>query len=289
MHHTLIRMGALASLAALGFLAVASPALAQTVTKENYPREVVNRPLTLPQWMVELHVEAMIDISKGRVFKDISLPPDVALGITDDFTLGIEHSKTMGVHGYPGTAPFCIGGNSCVKGKVYDQVAIDGKYQVIRKEEFQLAVHGLLGGESLDPFGLAIRGGVLGRWHPAPIFALDFDPGLGIGITNRDSIGTFRGVAAGNKEFLYLPVRATIQATELISAHADVYLLVPFDDFNQIYRFGVNLGMGFAVTNRIDVGPELRLPTLLSGNAYDRGPGGGFDVRQLGAFANFRF
>lgn len=289
MHRALGRIGALASLVALAVMSAAAPAAAQTVSKENYPRPVTSRPLTLPQWMVELHVEAMIDISNGRVFKDISLPPDVALGITDDFTLGIEHSKTMGVYGYPGTAPFCIGGNDCWKGKVYDQVAIDGKYQVIRKEEFQLAVHGLIGGQSLDPFGLAIRGGVLGRWHPAPIFALDFDPGLGIGITNRNDLGTFRGLAYGNREFLYLPVRATIQATELISAHADVYMLMPFDRFGQLYRFGVNLGMGFAVTNRIDVGPELRLPTLLSGSAYDAGNRGGFNERQLGAFANFRF
>lgn len=286
MHRTL---GCLGALVACGVMAFSSTAAAQNVTKENYPREVTSRPLTLPQWMVELHVEGMIDISNGRVFKDISLPPDVAVGITNDFTLGIEHSKTMGVYGYPGTAPFCIGGNYCAKGLVYDQVAFDGKYQVIRKEEFQLAVHGLIGGESLDPFGLAVRGGVLGRWRPAPIFALDFDPGLGIGITNRNDVGTFRGLAAGNKEFLYLPVRGTIQATEAISAHADLYFLIPFDQFDAVYRFGVNLGMAYAINNRIDVGPELRLPTLLSGDAYDFRNGGGFNVRQLGGFANFRF
>ena len=99
-------------------------------------------------------------------------------------------------------------------------------------------------------------------------------------------------MSAGNQEFLYLPARATIQATEAISAYLDLYFLIPFDQFNQIYRLGVNLGMGYAITNRIDVGPELRLPALVSGRLYDAsngGDGGGFNVRQLGGFANFRF
>ena len=279
--------------AALALLGTASTASAQThFTKEDYPRAVTARPLTLPQWMVELHVEALIDLSRGRAFKDISLPPDVSLGITDDFTLGINHSQTMGVVPYPGAAPFCIGGENCVKGKVYDQVALDAKYQVIRKEQVQLAVHGILGGESLSPFGLALRGGVSGRWRPADIFALDFDPGLGIGITNRKTFGpkggVFRGVASGNQEFLYLPLRATVQATEAVSAYVDLYFLAPFDQFSHVYRFGVNVGLAVAVTNRIDVGPEFRLPTLLSGNAYDPNLGDA-NTRQIGGFANFRF
>lgn len=273
--------------ALFGLTAVASSASAQNVTKENYPQAVTARPLTLPQWMVELHVEAMIDISDDRVFKDVSLPPDVYLGITDKFTIGIEHSKQIGTYGLPGTAPFCIGGDNCIaRDKVYDQVAIDGKYSVLRDEKFELAVHGILGGQSLDPFGLATRIGVAGRWRPAPIFALDFTPGLGIGISNRDA---FRGLSFGNKEFLYLPARGTIQATEMISIFADLYFLIPFDRFDQVYRLGVNLGAGFAVTNRIDVGPELRLPSLISGEAYDNSSFGGFNCRQLGAFANFRF
>lgn len=281
---------ALAWIAATFFGAtVASTAAAQNVSKDNYPQRVTARPLTLPQWMVELHVEAMIDISRDRVFKDISLPPDVYVGLTDKFTLGLEHSKKIGTYGLPGTAPFCIGGNYCAAGKVYDQVAVDGKYSVLRDDKFELAVHGILGGQSLDPFGLATRIGVAGRWRPHEIFTLDFDPGLGIGITNRDNFRVFRGLSAGNKEFLYLPVRGTIQANDMISIFADLYFLVPFDEFSQIYRFGVNVGAGFAVTQRIDVGPELRLPSLLSGSAYDNTPQGGFNARQLGAFANFRF
>lgn len=265
----------------------ASTASAQHVSKESYPQAVTARPLTLPQWMVELHVEAMIDISRDRVFKDISLPPDVYLGITDKFTLGIEHSRQMGVYGLPGTAPFCIGGDYCIaRDKVYDQVALDGKYSVLREEKIELAVHGMLGGQSLDPFGFGLRLGVAGRWRPAPIFALDFQPGLGIGISNRNY---FRGLAAGNKEYLYLPARGTIQATEMISLFADLYFLMPFDRFSDVYRLGINLGAGFAVTKNIDIGPEFRLPALISGNSYDNSDFGGFNGRQLGAFANFRF
>lgn len=267
----------------LGLISFASSASAQS--KENYPQQQTARPITLPQYMFELHGELMFDISNDRVFKDVSMSPDVFFGITDDFTLGIEHSKTMGVYNVPGTAPLCIGGDRyCTN--FYDQVAFDGKYRVIKKDELQLAVHGMLGGQSLDPIGLGMRAGVLLRWHPAPIFSLDFDPGLGIGFTNRDTAGAFRFMTAGNKEFLYLPARANIQATEALSFFGDLYFLLPFDEAGDIVRFGTNLGLQYAVTNRVDIGGEFRLPVLIHGDAYNNT---GFNVRQIGVFANFRF
>ncbi len=267
----------------LGAALAASSAQAQT-SKDAYPQAVTSRPITLPQYMAEIRAEAMFNISRNNVFKDVSLTPDVYFGITDDVQVGINHSKTMGIYTGPSTAPLCIGGNSqCYGGKVYDQVAIDGLFRVLKKDEFQLGVHGILGAQSLDPFGMGVRVGVFGRWKPADIFSLDFDPGLGIGITNRDR--SFKAISAGNKEYLYLPMRANVQATEALTIFGDVYTVLPFDRAGDFIRFGTNLGAQYAITNKIDVGAEFRLPFLIHGEAYRNT---GFDVRQIGVFANFR-
>lgn len=269
----------------LGMTTAAAHASAQNASKEAYPQSVTSRPITLPQYMFEVHAEAMFNISNNHVFGSVSLSPDAYFGITDDIQIGINHSKTMGVYNVPGTAPLCIGGDNECTG-VYDQVAVDGLFRVLNKDQFQLGVHGIVGGQSLDPFGLALRAGVLGKWKPAEIFALEFDPGLGIGITNRDSLGAFRAVSYGNKEYLYLPARGTIQATEALSFFMDLYMVLPFDHAGDLVRLGTNLGGQYAITNKIDVGGEFRLPVLIHGDAYRNT---GFDVRQLGVFANFRF
>lgn len=268
----------------LGATLAASSAAAQSSSKDAYPLRVTARPLTLPQYMAEIHAEAMFNISRGNVFKDVSLTPDVYFGITDDVQVGINHSKTMGVYTGPSTAPLCIGGNTqCYGGKVYDQIALDGLFRVLKKDELQLGIHGILGGQTLDPFGLALRVGAQLRWKPVDVLSLDFDPGLGIGITNRDR--SFKAISNGNKEYLYLPMRANVQVLDALTVFGDVYLVLPFDRAGDLVRFGTNVGAQYAITNKIDVGAEFRLPFLIHGDAYRNT---GFDVRQTGVFANFR-
>lgn len=277
----------LLSLPLLAAAATLAPvAHAQTVTKGTYPTEVIRRPLTLPKNMVQIRAEAMIDLSNRSAFDALSLSPDIHYGVTDDFQLGIEHSKTMGVYSTTTTRPLCIG--ECAKDKVYDQVAIDGKYSVVRGD-FDLAIHGQIGATSLDPFGLAVRGGVLGRYRFSDVFALEFNPGIILGVTNRRDLRTYKGVSSGNREAMHLPVRAVIQATEQLSFFGDLYMVAPFNDFDDIYRFGMNLGGGYAINRQIDVGGELRLPVLIGGDAYRSPISPGLNARELGAFANFRF
>ncbi|WP_428261318.1 hypothetical protein [Haliangium sp.] len=244
-------------------VAVACPAAvsAQTAPARESHRMTLPKGTLLAQGFIE------VNLSADNVIKPVSLSPDIWYGLNDDLSLGLVHSApgSGGFYGGVGTS-LCLTGedNGCGAG-VYHNLGLDARYNLL-EGVLPLAVDGGVFISDFDPFLLALKVGLVGKWQ-GPI-AVIFNPNLSVGITERD---------AGNEEVFSLPLATMYEITPKISVGLQTGIVLPFTDVGNLWRIPLSVGGRFLITGGIWAEAAFTLPAVAGGDGITNG----FDARVL--------
>lgn len=269
-------------------LALAGPAVAEPLDEPPPPpaAAATNGPATGERLVLpakRLYGQAMLELelSKGAAFNPVSLAPDVYYGVTADFTAGLVHSFA-GRTGIIGGSSSSLCFNDACDG-VYHELGLDGRYQVTSGKIPVAASFGFYVND-FDPFRLALKLGVVGRFRPSPAskLAVDFAPSLFIGVTKREP--ELMG-STGNKEVFALPVTALYVAMPKLTAMVQTGLVVPFEGAGDQFFVPLSFGASYAVDKQISVQGAFSLLHLLGGNAL----GTGVDARSFTIGGGYAF
>ena len=228
-------------------------------TKDNWPLELVKRPIVLAKGMIEVKADLLVNLSKDLVGKPFSVSPDILFGVNDKLTVGLTHQTGL-----------CLAGEDNGCAKVYDDAAIEAIYAFLTGE-LDVGAHVALEFVGFDPMTVGIDVGVTGRFRSGQI-GVSFDPQLYIGLTERD---------AGNKEQIGIPVQIAYQVSPRLAPFAIVGLFGALEDFGNNFQVPVGFGALYSISNKLDVGGQLVFPNLAGKNNTA-------DLRVLDLFLNFR-
>jgi len=221
-------------------------------------------------------IDAYLEISlvSGAVFKPFSIAPDIWYGVSDDITVGLVHSIAgeTGFIGGVGDALCLSGSDVC---KVYNNVGVDVRYK-LKAGTFNWAFDGGLFFDSISPAALALKLGVLGRWHKDKL-SLELEPALFFGLTNRTTDTTVGGVTTTvttNGDALSVPVTGLYALTPKIAAALQIGLILPFEDTSDTYAVPLSIGFHYLATDHFILNIAFSLNRLIAN-------GGGADDRSL--------
>ena len=232
--------------------------------------------LTLPKGRLVLSAFVEASLVSGAVFKPFSISPDIWYGVNDDLTVGLVHS-TPGVTGFV-TGGFgdslCLSGTGVGSGcgKLYDRLALDGRYKLKAGTTVWAADGGLVI-NSIDAGAISLKAGVAGRWSQGQL-AVELEPALFVGLTKRDV----------NADVLSLPVAGIYSLDAKLAVSAQTGLILPFKATGDTYAVPLSIGAHYLVTPQLRLLFVFSLPRLVGGNTG----GNGFDVRSItigGAYA----
>lgn len=232
-------------------------------------------PLTLAKGKFVIAGSTLnISLSADAVGKPISLAPSVWYGVDDKITVGLTHdggttpwSPRPGVLSLPSVdlmgnaTTISIGRGICLTGdeggcvSAYDNVGFDALYG-LKQGKLTVAAHPGLDIVSFDPFALALRLGVLGRYMVDSKISIVFDPRLQLGITERD---------AGNKEGIDLPVWGWYAIDAKLSAYVHTGLGGVFDGFGDNFSIPLIVGGNYVVNEKLTAGVDLGFTRLNDG------------------------
>jgi len=213
-----------------------------------------------------------INMSASAVGKPFSLAPSVFYGVSDKLQVGIVHDGgTTRWSPFPAVgAGICLAGKENGCAKVYDNVGLDALFGLAAGKMNAAAHVGVLV-NSFDPLLLKIRLGALIKYDAAPKVSIVSDPGIAIGVTERD---------AGNKESLAIPVYLWFNANEKLSVYGASGIFGPLDGFGDAYAIPAGLGATFAVNEKLGVGGDFWFVNI-------GGKGSSADFRFLGIRAAY--
>jgi hypothetical protein len=245
--------------------------------KDNWPLEVVNRPLTLAAGMAEIGGDTLrIGISGGEAFdawEPILLAPELRYGLSGQLQIGITHT----FHSFFPPAGFCLSGveNGCPKG--YNAVGLEAEYALTRGGNVNLSARGGLSSGRFDPdFALGLTAGLEIRFRGGPI-AVVIDPNVYLGVVERDTFPYGMGDDS-HPDYLFVPVTIQYQ----FNTQAMFYLVsgmnAPFKDMGDLYQIPAGLGTSYALNNRMDAGLELNFANVAG---KDFGSNEKFDERYI--------
>lgn len=243
--------------------------------------------VTLPKGRVVLDAFLEIGLSSGNAFKPISISPDVWYGATDDITVGLVHSAvgTSGFIGGTGTS-LCLSGTDGGCSDLYRNVGFDARYKLKTGMFAWAAEGGLFFGQLSDPFLFSLKLGAVGRWHSGQL-AIELEPNLAIGITNRSTSTTVGGVtvdATTNPDVLSLPVTALYAVTPVIAVSGQIGVVLPLENTGDMYAIPLSIGGHYHVNESLDVALAFSLPGLIAGADPK-----GFDARSLTLGGTYAF
>jgi len=242
--------------------------------------------LTLPRGQLLLDAFAEINLSSGAVFKPFSLSPDLWYGATDDITVGLVHSG-LGASGFIGGVgdALCLTGTSGGCGKLYPGVGLDVRYK-LTTGDLAWAADGGLYARALDPFQLAIKLGIAGRWHSGQL-AVELLPNLFLGLTNRSPaammVGTMTVAAATNQEVLSVPVTGLYSLTPQLALALQLGVVLPLENLGDGYAIPLSIGGHYQATESLNLNLAISLPRLVA-----KAPSG-FDARTLTLGGTYAF
>ncbi len=244
--------------------------------------------LTLPRGQLLLDAFAEINLSSGGVFKPFSLSPDLWYGATDDITVGLVHSG-LGASGFIGAAgdALCLTGTGGGCGHLYPGLGLDVRYK-LKTGDLAWAVDGGLYARELDPFQLAIKLGIAGRWHSGQL-AVEFLPNLFLGLTNRSPAapavmpGMMAVAVATNQEVLSVPVTGLYSLTPQIALALQLGVVLPLENLGDGYAIPLSIGGHYQATENLNLNLAFSLPRLVA-----KAPSG-FDARTLTLGGTYAF
>ena len=195
-----------------------------------------------------------INASRGDRFgKPVGIAPHFYWGVSREVTLGVTHDWGL-----------CLGCD-----RIYNDTGFALLFGLVKVEGFELDLHLRAVASSLDPFRLAVGGGVIGRYDFSPPVSLVFDPSLMIGITHRGAN-------------LSLPAWFFFQPSPTVSPFVGAGLYGDVEGFFGHFAIPVEAGVMFTASAQVDIGAIFRFYNLL-------GHGGSMDGRELGMLGRFRF
>ena len=233
--------------------------------------------LTAPKGKVVIDGFVEVNLSKSLAGKPISLSPDGWYGVTDDVTVGLVHSS-VGATGFLGGAgdSLCLTGTKNGCAKFYNDVGIDVRYRL----KTPLAFDGGLYVRNFDPFQLALKLGIAGRWRFAGKGIIEVQPSLAIGLTKRDGnpppMGTMGSGGPLNQEVLSLPITVGYEVVDKLELALQTGVQTPFKHAGDGYRIPLSIAGRYQITPHVGLGLAFTLPALAGG-----GPLTGVDARTL--------
>jgi hypothetical protein len=263
----------LGPIAAIGLVwALPQTALADVETIEE-------RQMTLPAGQLFLQTFVEMQLSADVAFEPVSIAPDLWYGVTDELSVGLVHSG-RGATGFLGGvgSGLCITGTSGGCAKFYNNVGVDARYHFFRNDEGDLtfsAAGGLYMGP-FDPFTLALKAGVVGRWHSGAI-AVDVAPSLFAGLTQRSLDGGGGIEVRSNQETLFLPITGLYSLMPELALAAQLGAILPLQDVGDAWLLSFSLGAQYLVTERILADLSFTFPSIVGAEAVSAG----IDARSL--------
>lgn len=256
-------------------------ALAQEepAASEEMPVEETEPRMTLPAGRALLQGYLELNLSSDLVGKPISLAPDLWYGVNDDITVGLVHSShaTTGFFGGAGDG-ICFVSEEDGCPEVLQNTAVAGRYH-LTSEPVALAADAALVVRQLDPFQLALKAGVVGKWQSGAISAL-FAANLFVGVTEREVDGGVMVEAGANKEDINLPVAVMYALSPELSLGVQTGVFLPLSETADTYLIPLSLGARYMVSPQISVDALFSFPALIGGPEET---GADFRVLTLGA------
>jgi hypothetical protein len=254
----------------------------------DYPVHLADRPLTVPQGVLEITAPLGVSLSTGEGGEPTFLNPSITYGFSDRLTLGIRHSLGLCFSGEDGNCP-----------EFYNDLGLTALYSLIQAGRLHVAAGATLAlAPIVDPTAVSGELRVPIKFGGGR-FALVLSPTLSFGLNERDggrklyavsfNAGTYDvtvpAVAVPNREVLRLPLTFQIQLERgpalLAGASVDGELDPLEGSFSDVYRVPVMFGLLFSPMPFLDVGAALTFPDLLGQDATA-------DDRFLSAFAALR-
>ena len=231
-------------------------------SKDNWPLEVVNRPLTLAASMAEIGGDSLrIGISGGEAFdafEPILLAPELRYGVSDRLQIGLTHT----FHSFFPPAGVCVSGEENKCPKVYNAVGAEAEYLLTGSGgNLDVSARGGLTIGRFDPdFALGATAGLEMRFHGGNI-AFIIDPNLYIGIVERDTF-PFGMADDSHPDYLFIPATLQYQLNTQAAFYLVSGLNTPLKDMGDLYQIPAGLGMTYAVNVRMDAGLELNFANV---------------------------
>jgi hypothetical protein len=220
--------------------------------------------LVLPRGKLLLDAFLEMNLSSGAVFKPVSITPDLWYGVTDDLTLGLVHSGE-GANGFIGAVgnSLCLG-SSCTD--FYNDVGIDARIRLARPWAVDAGLYVL---NFSNPFDLAGKIGISGRWTWHNKLALELQPSLFIGFTNRDPANPPAPAPPSkkNSEELYVPVTLSYMVAPKVDLALQTGLALPFTDAGDTWSVPISIAIRYAVNGKFGIGLAFTFPDLIGGTS----------------------
>jgi len=247
-------------------------------TKDNWPLEVVNRPLTLAAGMAEIGGDTLrIGISGGDVldaWEPIVLAPELRYGLSGQLQIAITHAN----HTFFPPAGFCVSGedHGCAKG--YNATGAEAEYALTRGGNVNLSARGGLDiGRYSPEFAMGLTAGLKIRFRGGKI-AVIFDPNVYVGVAHRKTFPFgMDDDPTHYSDWLFFPAWIQYQFNSQAMFYLTSGLNAPFKDMGDLYQIPAGIGTSYALNNRMDAGLELNIGNVAG---KDVGP----DGAQLGKF-----
>ena len=257
-------------------------------TLDDYAIAVVDRPLTLPQGVLEISAPLGISLSSGAGGEPTFLNPSISYGVSDDLTVGVRHFLGLCFSGEDGNCP-----------EFYNDISLDALYTLLASGRLKVAAGAALNVAPItDPTSVSGEVRLPIKFGGAQL-ALVLSPTLNFGLNERDdgpktygttfNAGTYDVIIpAGtvpNREVLRLPLTVQLQPSRelavLVGASVDGALDPLVGSFSDVYRIPVMFGTVYSPSRSFDVGAALTFPDLM-------GQDGTADDRFLSLFAALR-
>lgn len=230
-------------------------------SKDSWPFEVVNRPLTLAAGMVEIGGDSLrIGVSGGEAFdlgEPILLAPELRYGLSDELQLGVTHT----FHTFFPPSGLCVSGEENKCPKIYNAIGAEAEYALTRGGNLDLSARAGITIGRFDPeFALGATAGLEIRFRGGNV-ALIVDPNLYIGIVERDTF-PFGMADDTHPDYLFLPVTFQYQLDTQAALYLVSGLNTPLKDMGDFYQIPAGVGAVYALNNRMDAGLELNFANV---------------------------
>jgi len=236
--------------------------------------------------LVQVNVEA--NVSADKVFKPVSIAPDVSYGLTSDLTVSLIHS-TVGTTGFRGGTGrgICVTGtdNGC-GGGLYNNAGVEALFAPLHG----MVAAGLVAGfyvnpgaaTSAAPNGYDVKLGAKAKLT-AGALALSFNPSVFIATNRRDA-------TPPNPDLLYLPLGVTYKVAQPFTAGLGTGVF-SLDISNFSSNFSIPLGVNgmYAIDPHLAVGGSFTFAKLTGASALrDATPAAvGADFRGVHVWLNY--
>lgn len=224
-----------------GLVAAIAPAYADGSAAP--AQDLVTRPLVLPAGAIEVVANIEGWLLPGHALHAVSLAPDVYIGLTSRWTVGVITSNRALARLAAGSG-VCFGSVSSGCVARITNTGIDAKFRLGTKA-WTLAPHGRLVMRQLDPLKPALLVGALLGWQYRR-WAVVTDPYVQLGLLNQDQ---------GNRNSVHIPMWLRVQPT----CRWQVALRTGFDSDIAVLRDGWHGVLGGVVTAALRTDAELEL------------------------------